>query len=151
MKQYISIIILVLICFSCEQRLKLNKPENLISKEKMVDVLSDMFIVTAAKGIDRKKFEVRGINPEKYILDKYNIDSTQFANSNNYYAHDIDAYTTIMEDIKTKINADKASYTQIEEEEKAERLRIQDSIKNLRKEQRANPNLNKGGLLREQN
>lgn len=147
MKQVLSIIILVFIIFGCEPKLKPKKPDNLISKSEMTNVLYDMFIVSSAKGISRPKFEEKGIDPEKYILRKYDIDSTQFAESNDYYAHDIEVYKSIIEGVKTRINVKKTELSALEKKEKEEKERIKDSIRNRKVEQRANPNLDENSSL----
>ena len=69
------------------QDLRPEKPENLISKDKMAEILYDMFIINSAKGVNRKILRNNGIDPEAYILSKYEIDSIHFAQSNAYYAY----------------------------------------------------------------
>ena len=80
-----------------------SKPDNLIPKEKMSDILYDAFLLNAAKGINRNVLEINGVLPEAYVYKKYSIDSTQFALSNAYYAYDIEVYKGIMEQVKLKI------------------------------------------------
>ena len=66
MKRLITILFVSVAFLGCEPNPKPEKPENLISREKMVDVLHDMFIVSSAKGISRIKLEKNGLNPELY-------------------------------------------------------------------------------------
>ena len=47
------------------------KPENLISKKVMVDVLYDMALISSAKGSDRRILEKKGIVPQDYIYSKF--------------------------------------------------------------------------------
>ena len=42
-----------------------------------------------------------------YVFKKYNIDSTQFENSNAYYARNIDQYSLIYQRVKEKLDAKK--------------------------------------------
>ena len=42
--------------------------------------------------------------PENYIFEKYSIDSTQFAESNNYYVYNTKTYESILNKIKEKID-----------------------------------------------
>ena len=122
-------------CFwSCQPKLQPEKPKNLIPKDKMVDVLHDIFIVSSAKGMGRTKFERAGINPEQYILDKYSIDSLQFAKSTNYYAYDIETYKTIIEEVKTRLSEEKEYFSKIEKEEQEQKKRERDSLRKLREE-----------------
>lgn len=133
MKKSIIILIAVVLCFSCEPNLKPEKPNNLIPKDKMTNLLFDMFIASSAKGINRTKFELLGLDPENYILKKYNIDSLQFAESNNYYAYDVDMYKSMIEDVKSKLSLEKEKYEAIEEKENEERKLKRDSLMETRK------------------
>lgn len=100
----------------------------------MADVLSDMFVVSTAKGTVRIKFEKAGINPEQFILDKYDIDSLQFALSNNYYAHDIETYKEIIEEVKAKLTEQKEYYEDIDKKDQEEKRRQRDSLRKAKQE-----------------
>ncbi len=143
MKKSIVLLIAILLCFSCEPNLKPEKPDNLIPKDKMTDLLFDMFIVTSAKGIKRTKFESFGLDPEDYILKKYNIDSLQFAESNNYYAYDVELYKSMIEDVKAKLSSEKEKYEAIEKKEEEERKRKRDSLIEKRKNSKITTDLEK--------
>ena len=129
MIKFLKIVCLTLLILGCENN-KINKPEkpeNLISKKVMVDVLYDMALISSAKGSDRRILEKKGIVPQDYIYSKYNIDSLQFVASNNYYSHDIDLYEQLYIQVKSKLEKDKEEFNEvlrIEEEEEA----IKDSI-----------------------
>ena len=78
-------------------------PENLISEEKMVDILYDMSLISVSKGINKKILENNGMKPKKYILRKYNIDSLQFVVSNEYYSRDLERYLKIYDEVLNKL------------------------------------------------
>lgn len=139
MKKIVALILVFFTFLGCEPKLKPEKPDNLIPKDKMADVLKDIFVVNSAKGISRLKLEKVGLNPEEYILKKHNVDSLRFAQSNNYYAHDVEAYTAIIEDVKAKITAEKDIFTALEKEEQEKYKRRKDSIRKARQELKANP------------
>ncbi|MFK2818753.1 DUF4296 domain-containing protein [Flavobacteriaceae sp. LMIT009] len=80
------------------------KPSNLIKKDKMVQVLYDMAIITAAKGSHKRTIEDKGIVPEQLIFKKHEIDSMQFVLSNEYYSYDIDTYEEIYEEVRIKLS-----------------------------------------------
>lgn len=127
------ILFLGILFFGCEPRLKPEKPQNLIPKDKMTLVLYDMFVINSAKGINRLKLEKNGINPERYILTKHSIDSVQFAKSNDYYAHDLEVYDEIINDVKNKVTSEKAKYEALVKAEK-EKLKVgTDSLKSILK------------------
>jgi hypothetical protein len=130
MKKFVFIIISFF--FSCNAAIENpKKPDNLISEEKMVDIMYDVFLLNSAKGVNKRVLEQNGIFPEQYVFEKYKIDSTQFANSNNYYAYDTKAYESILNRIKEKIDLKKKEYEAFEKVEEAERIRKADSIREV--------------------
>ena len=132
MKRFIIALLLGMSVLACEPKLKSEKPDNLIPKDKMTEVLYDMFVVNAAKGINRRKLELEGLNPEQYILQKHNIDSVQFAKSNDYYAYDIEAYSGIIETVKKRLTIEKERFEAIGKEEENKKKRKLDSLKKLK-------------------
>ncbi|MBT8266241.1 MAG: DUF4296 domain-containing protein [Bacteroidia bacterium] len=130
MMRLISIVCILLLVTSCKDNSikPPEKPKNLISKDKMVDILYDMSLLSAAKGVNKRALESKGINPEAFIYEKYEIDSLQFAESNNYYAYDIKTYDDLFSRVKLKLQADKKAFNKEIEIEK----RRLDSIRKSR-------------------
>jgi hypothetical protein len=125
--------IMVCLFFSCNPSVeKPIKPENLIPEDKMVDIMYDIFILNSAKGVNKKMLELNGILPKDYVFEKYSIDSTQFAESNNYYVYDTKTYESILNRIAEKIDAKKKEYEALDKIEEAEKKRKEDSIKLVR-------------------
>ena len=110
MKNTIIVLVLCLVVLSCNRKNKPEKPDNLISQDNMELILYDLYVINAAKGVNRKLLEDRGIVPETYILNKHKIDSTQFAESNAYYAFDPDLYKSMVEKIKAKLEKQKEAF-----------------------------------------
>jgi len=77
--------------------------ENLISQEKMIDIIYDMSLISVSKGINKRILENNGMKPKSYILKKYNIDSLQFVTSNEYYSKDLEQYLFIYEKVLEKL------------------------------------------------
>lgn len=125
----------ILICFffSCNSGIeKPQKPENLIPEEKMADIMYDVFLLNSAKGVNKIILEANGVLPEKYVFEKYSIDSTQFAESNNYYVYNTKTYESILNRIKEKIDLNKKEYEALDKIEEAERKKKADSIREIR-------------------
>ncbi|QLE01063.1 DUF4296 domain-containing protein [Galbibacter sp. BG1] len=61
------------------------KPENLIPKKTMVDIYYDISMLNAAKATTVDKLEDYEIDPQDFLFEKYNIDSTQLSKSSIYY------------------------------------------------------------------
>lgn len=82
-------------------------PDNLISEEKMIDILYDMSLISVSKGINKRILENNGVKPKKYILKKYGIDSLQFVVSNEYYSKDLERYLKIYEEVLNKLETNR--------------------------------------------
>jgi hypothetical protein len=95
-------ILFLLLFLSCESKIKYEKPKNLIPKRQMIDLLYDMHIANGTSGIQNKNLE-RNINYMTFIYQKYNIDSIQFASSNQYYTANISEYEEIFKEVEKRL------------------------------------------------
>ncbi len=95
-------LIIVLFVFSCQNNGE-EQPDNLIEKDKMVDILYDVSLLEAVRsqgingGVTNKEIN-------DFVKRKYNVDSTQFVKSNRYYAADVEEYKEMYEKIKTRVD-----------------------------------------------
>lgn len=105
MKNLLNFALLILI-FGCSQNIA-EKPENLIKKDKMVDILYDLSILDAIKSQRPIYLEENGINSRTYIYKKYKIDSIQFAKSNQYYSSDFVEYKKIYDEVSKRLEESK--------------------------------------------
>lgn len=143
------LILFGLILLSCKTDNAPVKPKNLISEDKMVEVLIDLSLLSSAKGLNKKILENNGITPDEYVYKKHKIDSLQFAESNLYYSYFIDDYDKIYLKVKDSLESLKIKFNRIEqtesEKKKAARnakknwLSKADSIKALKKDSLLSP------------
>ena len=82
-------------------------PNNLISEDKMIDIIYDMTLINVAKGVNKSILENNGIIPQQYLFNKHSIDSTLFAQSNEYYSLDLKTYQIIYDKVKIKLEKNK--------------------------------------------
>lgn len=131
MTRILKFIFLVSIFVSCQNNRAKgpDKPDNLIPEEEMVEVIYDMSLISAAKGVNRKTMEIEGINPEQFVYDKHNIDSLQFALSNAYYTYDLKTYAQLYARVKVKLQEDKDRFNAILDTEK----KAKDSLNKLKR------------------
>jgi DNA repair ATPase RecN len=102
MNKFIYIIIVGFLLLSCTSNTILKKPDNLIPKDEMVDLLTDLFIAMNAqntKNIDLK----RNVDYFPLVFEKYKIDSTQFKESNYYYTSKVDDYDEILNEVQKRL------------------------------------------------
>lgn len=120
MKKYMMVWLMAFLFASCKEEV-IEKPDNLIEKEKMIDIMYDLSLLQAIRGTDQKVLDSNKINPNTYIYKKYKIDSLQFAKSNQYYASEnIKHYKKMYENVadrikKNKILADTLAKKQMKE------------------------------------
>tara|TARA_B100002019_G_scaffold194830_1_gene168703 strand:- start:199 stop:585 length:387 start_codon:yes stop_codon:yes gene_type:complete len=103
-------------------------PVNLISEDKMIEILYDMSLISVSKGINKRIIENNGMKPKKYILKKHNIDSIQFVASNEYYSKDLETYLSIYEEVLKKLQSNREIVIDTIESKKEERARRSEEI-----------------------
>jgi hypothetical protein len=105
----LNVIIILSIVLGCSNSLtqKPMPPDNLISQEKMVDIIYDMTLINVAKGVNKSILENNGIIPEQYLFNKHSVDSILFARSNEYYSYDLKTYQIIYDKVKIKLEKNK--------------------------------------------
>ncbi|WP_160114792.1 DUF4296 domain-containing protein [Aquimarina sp. AU474] len=103
----------------------------MLEEDLMVDILTDIAFIKAAKMSSRKVFDEKGINPENYILRKYGIDSIVFAENNAWYSGQLEEYAKMFTKVKANIEQSKIKYEKLKKEEDSIK-KIQDSIKKIK-------------------
>lgn len=132
MKHLVFVLVILFSISSCHQTEKLEKPIDLISESKMVNIIFDMSLLTASRGVDKNALEDNCVSLESLIYNKYNIDSLMFAESSEYYAHNIEEYEALYIKVNDSLTQLKEIFNiEIEKEEDEKRKR--DSIKKLLK------------------
>ncbi|WP_104735391.1 DUF4296 domain-containing protein [Hanstruepera ponticola] len=118
MNRVVTILLISIITFcSCKNDNLPEKPENLISEDKMVHILIDLSILSSAKGLNKKILENNGITPDEYVYQKHNIDSVQFSESNTFYSYFMDDYSNIYSRVKDSLEKLKLKYSKLEQAE----------------------------------
>lgn len=128
-----NIVFLLLVCIlaiSCQNINKADKPDNLIPEDKMIDILTELSLVNAARNFNKQKLEDLGINPDEYIYNKYKIDSLQFERSSDYYADNYLQYDRMYDSVKVRVERLKTKLDSIRDIE----IAIRDSIALVKKD-----------------
>jgi hypothetical protein len=105
----LACILLSVLLFSCVDE-TVEKPENLLPEDKMVDMLYDISMLQAINSFTPQTLDSNKVEAKHYIFTKYKTDSLTFAQSHEYYASDMDKYEGIQKKIAAKIEKDKVSY-----------------------------------------
>ena len=122
------------ICLSvmaCQDVKRPQIPANLITQDAMVLVLVDAYTINAARSIDNRIIVNNGVLLDSILYSKHGIDSLQFAQSNAYYASDLEAYKNIFLKVEAQLQLEKIKKdTLYAQYKRAKELqRITDSIK----------------------
>jgi hypothetical protein len=96
----ITAVILVLFTLSCSDVEKSPQPENLFSKDKMVALLTDLYLVEGAISSNKGAYLKTGVQPSSFLYEKYDMDSISFQENLNYYTDRVEEYLLIMDEVQ---------------------------------------------------
>lgn len=101
-----------LLACSCGKKL-MEEPEQLIPREKMVDILYDMALLDAIDNSYPQTLEENDIRVMDFVFEKYGIDSLQFVQSDLYYASIPAEYQKIYEAVEDRLTQKRDSITEL--------------------------------------
>ena len=128
-KNYIFIVLITL-TISCKQE---TKPNHLIEKEVMVNIMYDLSILQALRYQNPTSIDSFQINARDFVYKKYRIDSLQFAQSNVYYSNNNEQYKEMFNQVAGRINKEKAASdslikVEIKQKSKINKTKLKESI-----------------------
>lgn len=134
-KKIIGVIGLLFFVVACNRLKGPDKPENLLSKKEMVSIIIDAKIISSASSINKRTMQDSGVVINDYVFKRHNIDSLQFAESNNYYAFHVKEYDAIYTMVSDSLEKLKEKLKEQEAEEwKIQTKREEDSLKAIKKD-----------------
>ena len=74
----------LLINFTSCKDMAVEKPDNLLPEDKMIDIIYDIAILQAAENYKPINLSDAGVKVNNYIYEKYNIDSTTYYQNHKY-------------------------------------------------------------------
>jgi hypothetical protein len=128
------IIAFLFILSACQEVVRPEKPEHLLSKEEMIDILVESYTGNSARSIDNRTLRDSGVQLDSILYQEFNTDSLTFAQSHVYYSSQLNDYIFIMTEVE-KVLSDKKRLLDsvIQEEAKAQR----DTLDKKREERRS--------------
>lgn len=102
---------------SCSDNTKIQKPENLISSQKMEKIIYDLSIMNGLRSATDKNELFEPIMNVAYIYKKYGVDSAQLANSETYYSKHPLQYLRIHRNVENRLVATQDSLNNLEKKE----------------------------------
>lgn len=128
--RYLNILIVILL-LGCQDVKRPELPNDLIPKDKIVDIYADSYLMNSARSINLKVITDNGVYLDSTIYKKYNIDSLQFAKSNAYYTANLNEYIALFEEVQNRLLQleNKKDSTDLSEIIKAEAEIMKDSVR----------------------
>lgn len=141
MNRFFTIVLISILLINCTSNTIIKKPDNLIPKKEMVDLLTDLLLASGAENVKNLQLK-RKVNYFPLVFEKYNIDSTQFKESNYYYSTKVDEYNEIIREVETRLEM---LLKKVEGEKK-----LKDSLANNKKpfKQKPQEELEKGAFVK---
>lgn len=102
MKKIIIIISVLFFAVGCKKEL-VKKPERLVERGKMMDIMYDLSLLEAIKYQNPMSLDSFDTNPTRFVLKKYKVDSLQFVKSNMYYAADYNDYKVMFDEVAARL------------------------------------------------
>jgi len=140
MSKFFYIALIGVFLINCTSNTIIKKPDNLVSKDEMANILTDMFLASGGENIKNIQLQ-RKVNYFPLVYEKYQIDSTRFKESNFYYVSRIDDYQKILVKVDEKLKALK--------KRNQEEISVQDSIKKIKRDSIKDINRNKKEVIDE--
>lgn len=101
--KYLALLTLVIGVYGCQNVKYPEKPDNLIDHKKMVNILTEAYLMNAARSVGNKTMAAQGIQMDSIFYARFGVDSLQFAQSNAYYASDVNTYITLFQEVEEKL------------------------------------------------
>jgi hypothetical protein len=106
MKKKMILSVFLFSLFGCNKNL-VEKPDTLIEKKVMLNIMYDMALLDVLKYQDPNSLYTHAINPKNYIYTKYKVDSLQLVKSNVYYAADYREYKKMYDTLNSRLKKEK--------------------------------------------
>jgi hypothetical protein len=104
-----GILLVVLCCLSCTEVNRSPKPEPFYDQGKMVDIMTDMYLMEGVLSLNRKAFLKASVRPDSFLFKKYKMDSLSYAKNFNYYIDRVDEYQEILEQVSVRLDTIKST------------------------------------------
>ncbi|NER10293.1 protein of unknown function [Muriicola jejuensis] len=109
MKKWIAFMAVLALVFSCAEEV-VKKPEDMIPRDTMTDLLYEMAVLNAAKSTNKAILEEQFDDPTEFLFKQYGVDSLQFVKSDMYYASQPLVYEAIYKEVEARLEKEKKAF-----------------------------------------
>lgn len=110
------IFVTLIMMVSCQEKFEESEPDQLLGKEKMVKIVTDMMILDAAGNVSDIPLKRNNISSYQLISEKYGIDSIQLKQNLNYYNTQFDENLEIYKEVKANVEAKRKALDESKED-----------------------------------
>jgi hypothetical protein len=103
-----------MVCSSCTQVKKTEKPDPFYDQGKMVDIMTDMYLMEGVMSSNRKAFLKLAVRPDSFLYKKYTIDSLSYENNFYYYMDRIEKYEVILDQVQLRLEGIKDEFNKVD-------------------------------------
>jgi len=102
MKNFWNLSLCFILLAACNSNTLVKKPKNLLTKELMIEIITDTYIAKAAS-TERNIMGDKHVNYHPLVYKKYQIDSVRFNSSLKYYISRINDSEKIFKAVEQKL------------------------------------------------
>ena len=103
MKKLFLTYLFLFILNSCQTAEKVEKPDNLLTKDEMVNILSDIAILKSASDVNSNRLSNFIDTPFDYVAQKYQVDSLTISKNIEYYNFQFNDNLSIYKQVEERI------------------------------------------------
>lgn len=133
MKKIIIIISVLFFAVGCKKEL-VKKPERLVERAKMIDIMYDLSLLEAIKYQNPMSLDSCDTNPTRFVLKKYKVDSLQFVKSNMYYAANYNDYKVMFDEVGARLAKNEKKFDSLVKLEKKKEQLLKKKSKAIKKD-----------------
>ncbi len=105
MKNISLLFLIFFLIISCNNTI-IKKPENLIERDQMVDIIYDLSILEGMKSTNSAGNEYP--TATQFLKKKYKIDSLTYSKNSHYYSSDLIEYKKMFDEVKQRLEENNA-------------------------------------------
>ena len=131
MRKFLFYISVVAVFCACGDVERTPKPDPFFEKDKMSNILMDMYLIEGSQNSNRRSFLKTAIRPDSFLYKKYKMDSLSYMKNFNYYTDRVEMYNEVLEITQSKLQALEDSILFAEkaiQEQQKEDQKIKDSL-----------------------
>jgi len=117
MRYIVLFLTFILFGTACTEVRRSEKPDPFYDQEKMVEIITDMYLMEGSMSTNRKSFLETSIRPDSFLYKKHRMDSIGYVRNFNYYTDRIDEYEEILNLVEARLDKMKAHIDQKEVEQ----------------------------------